>query len=207
MHYGRTLCRATASQPRRPRIEEVAAGRLVEKFSAERSARADADRSESTPAESNRSPADETFAVTVAGETHELTRAEADRLRSALGDALTERREFVRTVASRREDGSYVVERRRADSSGHRKVFESRAALGRLYAELPTEFTAADVERPGLTGGRRHMLVRHFAEHPEFDCELVSRQPLTARKRTDAASEGDADDAPEPGTAGRGTGN
>jgi len=103
-------------------------------------------------------------------------------LRAALGEALTERRAFVRTVGRHREDGSYVVERRRADSAGHRKVFESFAALRRLYDELPATFTAADVERSGLTGGRRHVLVHHFAEHPAFDCELAKRQPLTARK-------------------------
>ena len=120
--------------------------------------------------------------MTVAGETHELTRAEADQLRAALGDALTERREFVQTVGTHREDGSYVVERRGADSSGHRKVFESFAALRRLYDRLPAEFTATDVAQSGLTGGRRHMLVHHLTEHPAFDCERTKRQPLTARK-------------------------
>lgn len=89
----------------------------------------------------------------------------------------------MRTVGVHREDGSYVVARRSADSSGHRKVFDSFATLRRLYDRLPEEFAAGDVERPGLTGGRRHMLVHHFAEHPTFDCELVKRQPLTARKR------------------------
>ncbi|WP_135852871.1 DUF7528 family protein [Halorussus salinus] len=117
-----------------------------------------------------------------------MTRAEADRLRTALGEALTERREFVRTAGTHREDGSYVVERRQADSAGHRKVFESFAALRRLYDELPATFTAPDIEQSGLTGGRRHVLVHHFAEHPDFDCELTKRQPLTARKRD---SEGD----------------
>ncbi|WP_128476100.1 DUF7528 family protein [Halorussus pelagicus] len=111
-----------------------------------------------------------------------MTRAEADRLRAALGEALTERREFVRTVGTHREDGSYVVERRGADSSGHRKVFESVAEIRRLYDCLPESFTAADVERSGLTGGRRHVLVHHFAEHPAFDCELAKHQPLTATK-------------------------
>jgi hypothetical protein len=109
-------------------------------------------------------------------------------LRAALGEALTERREFVRTAGTHREDGSYVVERRQADSAGHRKVFESFAALRRLYDELPATFVAGDVEQSGLTGGRRHVLVHHFAEHPAFDCELVKRQPLTARK---CDSEGD----------------
>ncbi|WP_227373576.1 DUF7528 family protein [Haladaptatus halobius] len=121
--------------------------------------------------------------MTVSGETHELSRREADRLRDALGRALTERSEFFNTVGERREDGSYVVSRRGADSAGHRKVFERFEALIRLYERLPAEFTAEDVGERGLTGGRRHMLVHHFAEHPEFDCELTSRQPLTAQKR------------------------
>ncbi|WP_458206003.1 DUF7528 family protein [Haladaptatus sp. NG-SE-30] len=116
------------------------------------------------------------------GETHELTRREANQLRDALGRALTERREFFNTVGEHREDGSYVVSRRGADSAGHRKVFERFEMLARLYDRLPAEFTADEVGERGLTGGRRHMLVHHFAEHPGFDCELVSRQPLTARK-------------------------
>nr|WP_321112353.1 hypothetical protein [Halorussus salinisoli] len=95
----------------------------------------------------------------------------------------------MRTVGSHREDGSYVVSRRRAESAGHRKVFESFAELRRLYDRLPGEFTAADVERTGLTGGRRHMLVHHLAEHPAFDCELAKRQPLTARKRPSSGGE------------------
>ncbi|WP_276301750.1 DUF7528 family protein [Halorussus lipolyticus] len=120
--------------------------------------------------------------MTVAGETHLLTRAEADQLHEELRDALTERREFVRTVGTHREDGSYVVERRGADSSGHRKVFEGFAELRQLYDRLPEQFTAEDVAQSGLTGGRRHMLVHHLAEHPAFDCELEKRQPLTAEK-------------------------
>ncbi|WP_266078011.1 DUF7528 family protein [Haladaptatus caseinilyticus] len=120
--------------------------------------------------------------VTVSGERHDLSRREADRLRAALGQALTERTEFLNTVGEHRDDGSYVVSRRGAESSGHRKVFESFGAVGALYDRLPAEFTAEDAEEGGLTGGRRHMLVHHFVEHPEFEAELVSRQPLTARK-------------------------
>ncbi|WP_255198850.1 DUF7528 family protein [Halorarius litoreus] len=104
-------------------------------------------------------------------------------MRDALGDALTRRDEFVYTTGEHREDGSYVVARRGADSAGHRKVFESFAQVDRLYERLPEAFTAEHVGRTGLTGGRRHMVVRHFVEHPAFDCELVSRQPLTVRKR------------------------
>jgi hypothetical protein len=120
--------------------------------------------------------------VDLDGETATLSRAAARDLRNQLADALTDRREFLHTAGEHREDGSYVVERRNADSAGHRKVFERFAALERRYERLPTEFTAEDVGESGLTGGRRHMLVRHFAEHPAFDCELASRQPLTARK-------------------------
>ncbi|SIR23334.1 hypothetical protein SAMN05421858_1927 [Haladaptatus litoreus] len=120
--------------------------------------------------------------MTVRGEQHDLSRREADRLRDALGRALTERTEFFNTVGEHRDDGSYVVSRRGADSSGHRKVFQNFDAVAKLYDRLPPEFTAEDAGERGLTGGRRHMLVHHFAEHPEFDCELVSRQPLTARK-------------------------
>nr|WP_237561290.1 hypothetical protein [Halostella pelagica] len=68
------------------------------------------------------------------------------------------------------------------ESAGHRKVFESTDECRCLYDRLPEEFTADDVRHAGVTGGRRHMLVWHFVEHDAFDCELVSRQPLTARK-------------------------
>jgi hypothetical protein len=124
----------------------------------------------------------ETVAVTLGGETHHLSRRAATALRDGLADALTGRREFLRTTGEHRSDGSYVVARRRAESAGHSKVFESFAALEALFAELPTEFTAEAVGRSGVTGGRRHILLRHFVEHPAFDCDLVSRQPLTARK-------------------------
>lgn len=116
-------------------------------------------------------------------ESYVLDGAEAAELRDALGDALTERREFLHTAGQHREDGSYVVERRGADSAGHRKVFDSFERVERLYERLPPEFTAEGIGRKGLTGGRRHMLLRHLVEHPAFDCDLVSRQPLTARKR------------------------
>nr|WP_254768375.1 hypothetical protein [Salinilacihabitans rarus] len=72
-------------------------------------------------------------------------------------------------------------------------MFDSFDDCVALYDGLPAEFTAEDVAAGGLSGGRRHMLVRHFAEHPAFDCDLVSRQPLTARKRVadvDATTEG-----------------
>jgi len=56
-------------------------------------------------------------------------------------------------------------------------------ALRAVYESLPEEFVASDVT--AASGSRRHLLVRHFAEHPAFDCELVSEQPLTARKAPD----------------------
>jgi hypothetical protein len=115
-------------------------------------------------------------------EAHVLSRAEASRLRAALGEALADRTEFVHTTGEHRPDGSYVVARRGADSAGNRKVFGSIEALERLFRDLPERFTAADLGRTGLTGGRRHMVLRHLTEHPGFECELTSRQPLTARK-------------------------
>lgn len=123
-------------------------------------------------------------------ESHQLRRSQARRLRNELTDALTARRAFLRTVGEHRADGRYVVSRRHADSAGHRKVFERFAALERLYERLPERFTADDVGRTGLTGGRRHMFVRHVVEHPAFGCELVSRQPLTVEKRGGDAADG-----------------
>nr|WP_225741292.1 hypothetical protein [Halorussus halophilus] len=103
-------------------------------------------------------------------------------MQDAVGSALTERREFFRTAGIHREDGTYEVARRGADSSGNSKVFESFDALRRMFERLPAEFSAEDVGRTGITGSRRHMLVRHFAEHPTFDCTISRRNPLTAEK-------------------------
>ncbi|MGM0606130.1 MAG: DUF7528 family protein [Halobacteriota archaeon] len=116
-----------------------------------------------------------------------LSRSQAAALRAELGDALTRERTFVHTSGTHREDGSYVVARRAATSTGHSKVFESFESLERLYDRLPDQFDAETVGRTGLTGGRRHMLVRHFAEHPGFACTLRSRQPLTVEKQTGSA--------------------
>lgn len=124
-----------------------------------------------------------TVTVDVDGETHCLTREEAAELRNTLDDELLETREFLRTTGVHRPDGSYEVRRRRAESTGHSKVFESFDELESLFGELPDEFTADDVEYGGVSGGRRHMLVYHLAEHPGFPCDLVSRQPVAARKR------------------------
>ncbi|PSQ39381.1 hypothetical protein BRD13_02950 [Halobacteriales archaeon SW_5_70_135] len=118
-----------------------------------------------------------------------MSTEEAQQLQAALGSALTDRREFVRTVGSRRADGAYVVERRGAESAGHRKVFDSFAACRRLFDALPAAFAATDLDAPGVSGGRRHMLAWHFVEHPAFDCALVSRQPLTVRKSEPATAD------------------
>ena len=122
-------------------------------------------------------------------ESRDLSREEARELRDALSEALSERSEFVHTAGEHREDGSYVVERRNASSAGHRKVFDSFAECRRRYDSLPEAFTAEDCSAADVSGGRRHMLAWHFAEHPAFDCELVSRQPLTVRKRGDPAAD------------------
>lgn len=74
------------------------------------------------------------------------------------------------------------MSRRHADSAGHEKVFDDFAAVERLYERLPDRFGAEEVERTGLTGGRRHLVVRHFLEHPAFDCRLAGRQPLRVDK-------------------------
>lgn len=120
--------------------------------------------------------------LTVDGEPYELSRSDASSLQAAIGDALTERNEFFRTVGEHREDGSYVVSRRGVDSSGNAKVFDGFEQFERLYGRLPATFTAEDVGRTGITGSRRHMLVRHFAEHPSFDCDIARRNPLTVEK-------------------------
>ena len=88
------------------------------------------------------------------------------------------------------------MSRRGADSAGNSKVFESFDAVKRLYDRLPETFSAEDVERTGITGSRRHMMVRHFAEHPAFDCEIDRRSPLTASKAVPDGTE--AGDRPEP---------
>ncbi|RYJ13428.1 hypothetical protein ELS19_05245 [Halogeometricum borinquense] len=118
-----------------------------------------------------------------------MSRADAAELQDAIGAAITEKQEFFRTAGEHRMDGSYVVSRRGADSAGNTKVFDSFDALRRLFDRLPDEFTADDVSRTGITGSRRHMVVRHFGEHPAFDCDIAQRNPLTVVK-TDAADAG-----------------
>jgi len=136
--------------------------------------------------------------VTVDDACVELTRADAVELRDRLADAVVADREFFRTAGRHREDGSYEVRRRGADSTGNAKVFRDFDALVRLYDRLPDEFDADDISRTGITGSRRHMLVRHVAEHPAFDCEITTRCPLTARKTTgDGDGNGVADGSEE----------
>jgi len=140
------------------------------------------------------------------GDAHRLDRETVRRLRDELDDALTQRREFLHTAGVRREDGGYVVERRGADSAGHRKVFDDPADLRRLYERLPARFTAEEVTAAGVSGPRRHLLVRHVAEHPGFDCDLVSRQPLTVQKRESSGRAATPDDDPAEVTAAARTG-
>jgi len=140
------------------------------------------------------SPDGDGIVVEVDGQTHELTREAAADLLESLGDALTERREFFRTAGEFRTDGSYVVSRKAADSAGNAKVFDSLEELVRLYDRLPDRFDADDVGRTGITGSRRHMLIRHFAEHPAFDCRIRRRNPLSAEKtEPDRGAEGVAE--------------
>ncbi len=129
--------------------------------------------------------------LTIAGETHELSRRAARELQGAIGDALVERKEFFRTSGEYREDGSYVVARRGADSAGNAKVFDSFDRVKRLYERLPRAFSAEDVSRTGITGSRRHMLIRHFAEHPAFDCSVTCRNPLTVEKNEAVDADGE----------------
>ncbi|WP_406675872.1 DUF7528 family protein [Salarchaeum japonicum] len=124
----------------------------------------------------------ESVVVTIGDETLELSRDAAKELKTGVGDALTRRESFFRTACVHREDGSYVVERRNADSTGNSAVFETFDEVRRLFDRLPETFDADDLSKAGLTGSRRHMLVRHFAEHPGFACELESRSPIRARK-------------------------
>ncbi|WP_425494264.1 DUF7528 family protein [Natronoglomus mannanivorans] len=113
-----------------------------------------------------------------------MTREELASLRDRIGTVLTRRAEFTQTTGRYREDGRYVVERRSSGSDGHRKVFESFEACEDCFDDLPRTFSASDLEYPGVTGSRRHMLVWHFCEHPVFPCSLVARQPLSGRKIT-----------------------
>jgi len=119
------------------------------------------------------------------GTTHELSRGAARDIADIITDALSARREFLRTVGQHRADGGYVVARRGADSSGNRKAFDSFAALTWLHERLPKTFDD-DVDRTGINGSRRHMVVRHLAEQPAFECRTVSRNPLGVSRAGDS---------------------
>ncbi|WP_255246117.1 hypothetical protein [Halolamina sp. CBA1230] len=123
--------------------------------------------------------------LTVDGERYRLPREAALALRESVGDALERRLELFRTVGQYRRDGSYAVARRAADTPGNEQVFDSVEAFRELFESLPASFGAEDVGGAGVTGSRRHMIVRHFAEHPQFDCRLASERPLRAEKTTD----------------------
>lgn len=117
--------------------------------------------------------------------TLEFSRAAATALREAVGEALTQRHEYLHTEGIHREDGTYVVVRRGADSAGNAQVFDGFGALTELFAELPDTIDATDMGETGVTGSRRHMLVWHLVEHPAFPCVLRSRNPLEAEKSDD----------------------
>lgn len=119
-------------------------------------------------------------AVSVDGERFVLSRSAAAELRAAVGDALTERQAFERTAGVHRADGSYVVERRHAETTGNSAVFDSFEELRGVFDELPDRFVAEDLDC--VTGSRRHMVVRHVTEHPAFPATLSSRRPLAGEK-------------------------
>ncbi|SEV96996.1 DUF7528 family protein [Halobacterium jilantaiense] len=125
-------------------------------------------------------PTDDGVELSVDGDRLVLSRAAAAELRSAVGDALTERQSFGRTTGVYRSDGSYVVERRAAETTGNSTVFESFDDLWRVFDGLPERFVADDLDC--VTGSRRHMLVWHFVEHPGFPASLAVQRPLTAEK-------------------------
>jgi len=137
----------------------------------------------------------EPIQLTINGVSHELDREQARGLRDRIDDSLTQEREFLHTAGKHREDGKYVVSRRCAESTGNEKVFDNFDQLCRMFERLPAEFTAEQIGRTGITGSRRHMLVRHFAEHPGFDCTITRRNPLTVKKTAPAAGEHEHDSA------------
>ena len=121
--------------------------------------------------------------VSVDGDSIEIPRSEAAQLGDTLQDVSRSRETFFRTACEHRDDGTYLVERRNADSTGNSTVFASFDEAKRLFDRLPEQFGADALGRAGYTGSRRHMLVRHFVEHPAFPCALTSRNPLTAEKQ------------------------
>ena len=159
------------TRPHSWRIGEVAVTRLVEKFAGN-----------TEPGDPQATRRGDTVSLELDGRQLVLDLDAAEKLRAALDDALAATAEFMHTTGEHRRDGKYVVERRGADSTGNRKVFESFGELERLADRLPKDVTADDLSRVGLTAGRRHMVLWHLVEHPEFPYELESRQPLTASR-------------------------
>lgn len=121
--------------------------------------------------------------LTIAGEEYTLPIPVARCLYADLHDTLTERSQFVHTISVRHPDGRYVIERRRAASTGNRIAFDSIEAIRECFLDLPDTFGATDIDCDGITGSRRHLLVRHFAESSVFACELICENPLQAKKQ------------------------
>lgn len=155
---------------------------LVEKFQST---------TDSTPTTNRRG---DTVTLELDGRALVLSVDDAEALKDSLEASLTASREFMHTSGTHRADGSYVVERRGADSAGNRKVFDSFEMLERLAARLPETVTAEDLSRVGLTAGRRHMVLWHLVEHPAFPFELAGRQPLSATRQTTSTGDADPDE-------------
>ena len=180
------ICRHTPTSRRR-RIEEVAQTRLVEKFSRSSNSVDEHQRQHSTAPGSDASEPTVTrdggtVSIQANGTTLDVLVDAVESLRQDLDGALSEERSFLHTAGQHRRDGSYVVQRRGADSSGNSKVFESFDTLERLANRLPEAVTAEDLSQVGLTGARRHMVLWHLVEHPALPFELTKRQPLTATR-------------------------
>lgn len=118
--------------------------------------------------------------VTIDGARHALAPEAARALAADLYETLSGRTAFVHTACETRPDGRFVVSRRRGTAAGNEVVFDSPGEVRALYGSLPDRFGAGDVTR--VSGSRRHLLVRFLAEHPDYDCELVSENPLCAEK-------------------------
>lgn len=119
--------------------------------------------------------------VTIDGDRHALAPEAARALVADIREALSDHTEFVHTACETRRDGRFVVARRRGTTAGTEVVFDSPEAVRALYDSLPGRFGASDVTR--VSGSRRHLLVRFFVEHPDYDCELVSSNPLAVQKK------------------------
>jgi hypothetical protein len=54
------------------------------------------------------------------------------------------------------------------------------------HERLPETYDADDIDRTGITGSRRYMVVRYLAEHPAVEFRMVSRNPLVVSKAGDS---------------------